>query len=60
SIGYALGAIMGGAFAPMIAEALLRSTGVSWTIGVYIAVAALVSLAAVSMIKETKGVDLHA
>ncbi|MDQ1075900.1 MULTISPECIES: MFS transporter [Microbacterium] len=60
SIGYALGAIMGGAFAPMIAEALLRSTGVSWAIGVYIAVAALVSLAAVSMIKETKGVDLHA
>ena len=60
SIGYALGAIMGGAFAPMIAEALLRSTGASWTIGLYIAVAALVSLGAVSLIKETKGVDLRA
>ncbi|MCD2443142.1 MHS family MFS transporter [Agromyces sp. SYSU K20354] len=60
SIGYALGAILGGAFAPMIAEALMGATGQSWTIGVYIAVAALVSLAGVSLVKETKGVDLHA
>ena len=60
SIGYALGAILGGAFAPMIAEALMSSTGQSWTIGIYIAVAALISLAGVSLVKETKGVDLHA
>jgi metabolite-proton symporter len=60
SIGYALGAILGGAFAPMIAEALISSTGQSWTIGLYIAVAALISLAGVSLVKETKGVDLHA
>jgi MFS family permease len=59
SIGYALGAILGGAFAPMIAEALLTATGNSWTIGVYIAIAALISLAAVSVVKETKGTDLH-
>jgi MFS family permease len=60
SIGYALGAILGGAFAPMIAEALLGATGQSWMIGVYIAVAALVSLVGVSLVKETKGVDLRA
>ncbi len=60
SIGYALGAILGGAFAPMIAETLIGATGQSWTIGVYIAVAALVSLVGVSLVKETKGVDLHA
>ena len=60
SIGYALGAILGGAFAPMIAEALMNATGMSLTIGLYIAVAAVVSLVAVSMIKEPKGVDLHA
>jgi MFS family permease len=60
SIGYALGAILGGAFAPMIAEALLGATGQSWMIGVYIAVAALVSLIGVSLVKETKGVDLRA
>ena len=60
SIGYALGAILGGAFAPMIAEALMNATGMSLTIGLYIAVAAVVSLVAVSMIKEPKGGDLHA
>ncbi|KAA9132329.1 MFS transporter [Microbacterium caowuchunii] len=60
SIGYALGAIMGGAFAPMIAEALLGATGMSWTIGVYIALAAVISLVGVSLIKEPKGVDLRA
>ncbi|MGW4928361.1 MFS transporter [Agromyces sp. NPDC004153] len=60
SIGYALGAILGGAFAPMIAEALMGATGQSWTIGVYIAIAAVVSLIGVSLVKEPKGVDLHA
>ena len=60
SIGYALGAILGGAFAPMIAEALISSTGQSWTIGVYIAVAAVISLVGVSLVKDPKGVDLHA
>lgn len=60
SIGYALGAILGGAFAPMIAEALIGATGQSWTIGAYIAIAAIVSLIGVSLVKEPKGVDLHA
>ena len=60
SIGYALGAILGGAFAPMIAEALIGATGQSWTIGVYIALAALISLVGVSLVKEPKGIDLHA
>ncbi|UOE43532.1 MFS transporter [Agromyces larvae] len=59
SIGYALGAILGGAFAPMIAEALMNTFHASWTIGVYIAVAAVVSLVGVSLVKEPKGVDLN-
>ncbi|WP_127794572.1 MFS transporter [Agromyces sp. LHK192] len=58
SIGYALGAILGGAFAPMIAEALFSSTGQSWTIGVYIAIASVISLIGVSLVKETKGRNL--
>ncbi|RXZ46034.1 MFS transporter [Agromyces binzhouensis] len=58
SIGYALGAILGGAFAPMIAAALLGETGQSWTIGLYIAIAAVISLIGVSLVKETKDVDL--
>ncbi|WP_159943312.1 MULTISPECIES: MFS transporter [unclassified Nocardiopsis] len=59
SIGYALGAILGGAFAPMIAELLLTETGASWSIGAYIVVLAAVSFAGVSLVKEPKGVDLH-
>ncbi|GGR12571.1 MFS transporter [Agromyces mediolanus] len=58
SIGYALGAILGGAFAPMIAEALMNAFHASWTIGLYIAIAAVISLIGVSLVKETKGVDL--
>ncbi|WP_460773179.1 MFS transporter [Microbacterium sp. GXF7504] len=60
SIGYALGAILGGAFAPMIAEALMNATGMSWTIGLYIAIAAVVSLIGVSLIKDPMNIDLHA
>jgi len=60
SIGYTLGAILGGAFAPMIAEMLMTRFEMSWTIGAYITAAALVSLAAVSTVKEPKGVNLHA
>ncbi|WP_116247598.1 MFS transporter [Nocardiopsis sp. FIRDI 009] len=59
SIGYAVGAIIGGAFAPMIAELLLERFHASWTIGAYIVVASVVSFVAVSLVKEPKGVDLH-
>ncbi|MCC9204200.1 MFS transporter [Arthrobacter sp. zg-Y769] len=59
SIGYALGAILGGAFAPTIAQALLNETGWSPSIGLYIMVLCVVSFVAVTMVKETKGADLH-
>ncbi|WP_237207462.1 MFS transporter [Rothia nasimurium] len=60
SIGYAIGAILGGAFAPMIAEMILKQTGQSWMIGVYIAALAVVSVIAVSMVpKSNQEVDLH-
>ena len=59
SIGYALGAILGGAFAPTIAEILLESTGWSGSIGLYIMALSLVALITVSLIKETRGNDLH-
>ena len=58
SIGYALGAILGGAFAPLIAELLLKNTGASWSIGVYILGITIVSLVAVSLVKETRGAPL--
>ncbi|SFK52228.1 MFS transporter [Geodermatophilus ruber] len=58
SIGYALGAILGGAFAPTISEILVQSTGSSLSVGFYIMVTAVISFAAVSAIKETRGNDL--
>ena len=47
SISYAIGSIIGGAFAPMIAELLFSATGTSLSIGVYIGVISLLSLIAV-------------
>ncbi|KQS56759.1 MFS transporter [Geodermatophilus sp. Leaf369] len=58
SIGYALGAILGGAFAPAISELLVQETGTGISVGVYMMVLAAISFAAVSMIKETRGADL--
>ncbi|RBP65047.1 putative MFS family arabinose efflux permease [Brevibacterium sanguinis] len=58
SIGYALGAILGGAFAPTIAEALLTSTGTSLSIAIYMIIVCVISLIGVSLVKETKGVPL--
>ena len=59
SIGYALGAILGGAFAPTIAQALLNETQWSPSIGIYIMVLCVISFVAVTMVKETRGTDLH-
>lgn len=59
SIGYAIGAILGGAFAPMIAELVFGATGMSWTIGAYILGVTIISLIAVSVVKEPKGIDLN-
>ena len=59
SIGYAIGAIFGGAFAPLIADLVFKSTGASWTIGLYILGVTIISLIAVSVVKETKGVPLN-
>jgi len=59
SIGYALGAILGGAFAPMIAQWIIGTTGQSWRIGIYIAVLSVISLITVSTVKDPQGVDLN-
>ncbi|MGY1620789.1 MFS transporter [Geodermatophilus sp. SYSU D00965] len=59
SIGYALGAILGGAFAPMIAELLIQTTGWSGSIGIYIMALCVVSLVAVTVAGETRGNNLR-
>ncbi|MDQ0800764.1 MFS transporter [Arthrobacter sp. SLBN-112] len=55
SIGYAFGAILGGAFAATIAESLLQSTKWAGSIGIYIMVLCVISAVGVVLAKETKG-----
>ena len=59
SIGYALGAILGGAFAATIAQVLLEQTGKSISIAIYIMVMTVISVAAVLWVGETRGRNLH-
>ncbi|WP_026818068.1 MFS transporter [Arthrobacter castelli] len=59
SIGYAMGAVFGGAFAPLIADALLGTTGWSGSIALYIMVLALISGIAAMVAGETKGNNLR-
>ena len=58
SVGYQVTAIVAGSFAPIIATFLLRNTGSSIPIAVYLAIAAAISLVALFFTKETRGVDL--
>ncbi|MFJ6536395.1 MFS transporter [Paenarthrobacter sp. NPDC091711] len=55
SIGYALGAILGGAFAPLIAQALLDTTKWSGSVGLYIMGLCIISAVGVILAKETRG-----
>ncbi|MBG0741484.1 MHS family MFS transporter [Paeniglutamicibacter antarcticus] len=58
SIGYALGAILGGAFAPLIADALMTHFKWSPAVGIYIMALCAISFIGASMVKETRGVPL--
>ncbi|WP_431229378.1 MFS transporter [Paenarthrobacter nicotinovorans] len=55
SIGYALGAILGGAFAPLIAQALLDATKWSGSVGLYIMGLCIISAVGVILAKQTRG-----
>ena len=57
SLGYQLGAIIGGALAPTIAVLLWSSFGIFY-VSVYIAIAALLTLWSLSNLEETKGSTL--
>ncbi|MDN6438092.1 MAG: MHS family MFS transporter [Corynebacterium nuruki] len=60
SIGYALGSILGGAFASTFAQMILDGTGKSWTIGLYLGAMCLISLVAVLLVpKSVEKSDLH-
>ena len=57
TLGYQIGAILGGAFAPSIAALLWMDYDIIW-VSVYIAVASLLSLISVYMLTETYQSDL--
>jgi MFS family permease len=58
AISYALGAILGGAFAPTIATALVQATGTTVSVSIYLLVLTLLSMGAVLVIRDRKGIDL--
>ena len=59
SLGYQLGAVFGGALAPIIATTILARYHSSVGISAYVAVACAVSLVSVALLKETYRVELH-
>lgn len=56
SFSYAVGAVLGGGFAPLIATALQSSTGTSLSVSAYMVLVAAISLVAVICIRETRRV----
>lgn len=58
SVTYALGAILGGAFAPMIATWLVQQTGTSMSVAFYLAGITVVSLIATLLLKDRTNIPL--
>lgn len=58
SITYAIGSILGGAFAPTIAAALVTATGTTFAVSAYLVGATAVGLIAVLMLKDRTGIPL--
>jgi MFS family permease len=59
SLGYQIGAIFGGALAPIIATRLIATFHSSFWISIYIAAVCTVSFVCVTLLRETRHVDLH-
>jgi MFS family permease len=58
SISYALGAILGGAFAPTIATALVQATGTTVSVAVYLTIVTVVAFAATLLLRDRTGIPL--
>jgi metabolite-proton symporter len=58
SISYAIGAIAGGAFAPMIAAALVQATGSTTAVTWYLAGMTLIGLLATLVLRDRSGIPL--
>jgi MFS family permease len=58
SISYALGSIIGGAFAPTIAQALVQATGTTAAVSAYLLVMILIAVVAALILRDRPGIDL--
>ncbi len=58
SIAYAIGAILGGAFAPMISEALVTFTGTSTSVAFYIAGVMCIAFVATMLLRDRTDIPL--
>ncbi|MCT1367003.1 MFS transporter [Kocuria sp. HSID16901] len=58
SISYAIGAILGGAFAPMIAQSLLNATGSTASIGVYLCGIVVLGFLSNLLLRDRTGIPL--
>ena len=58
SISYAIGAILGGAFAPTIAQALVQATGSTMAVTWYLAGMTLIGLIATLLLRDRSGIPL--
>lgn len=58
SISYAIGAIVGGAFSPMIAQAIFQSTGSTTGITWYLAGVTVIALIATLLLRDRTGIPL--
>lgn len=59
SITYALGSILGGAFAPMIAAFLVNSTGNTFAVTGYLVTACAIGFGCAFVLRDPKGAPLH-
>ncbi|MDR7381024.1 MFS transporter [Promicromonospora iranensis] len=58
SISYAIGSILGGAFAPAIATALVQATGTTAAVTMYLAGMTVIGLAATLVLRDRTGIPL--
>lgn len=58
SISYALGAILGGAFSPLIASWLVSNTGSTFAVTIYLSCMTLVGFVATILLKDRSGIPL--
>jgi MFS family permease len=58
AISYALGAIIGGAFAPLIAQAIKNATGGTTGISIYLFIVVIVAFLSVTILKDRSRLDL--